>query len=100
MVIRRAARLVIVETLQSSVVTDRLMYGEGPRWHDGRLWLADQSAGRVFTLGDDGTLEVVAETEHPSGLGWTPDGQLLISTIHEPLIKRVELDGVTVLHDL
>jgi sugar lactone lactonase YvrE len=89
-----------VKTLQSSVVADGLLYGEGARWHDGRLWVADQPAGRVFTVADDGELTVVAETSHPSGLGWTPDDRLLISTIREPFIKRVDRDGVVVVHDL
>src|SRR5580698_1463101 len=43
----------------TTLVTDRGLV-ESPRWHDGRLWFADWTAGEILRLGDDGVAEVVA----------------------------------------
>jgi sugar lactone lactonase YvrE len=89
-----------VETLQTTLLCEGLEFGEGPRWHDGRLWVSDIQAGRVYTV-DDGHLQVAVETRGASGLGWLPDGRLVISTLGRPYVRRVERDGeVTTLHDL
>ena len=46
-------------------------FGEGPRWHDGRLWFSDFYQHAVKAASLDGTVEVVLEFEgQPSGLGW------------------------------
>lgn len=89
-----------METLETTVVARGLQFGEGPRWHDGRLWVSDIQAGRVYTLEDD-HLEVAVEARGASGLGWLPDGRLVISTLGRPYIRCVDSDGeVTTLHDL
>src|SRR6516165_9984986 len=50
---------------------------EAPRWHDGRWWVSDFYRHAVYTVGTDGSEELVLEVEHqPSGLGWLPDGSL------------------------
>jgi sugar lactone lactonase YvrE len=60
-------------------VVDGLAFPEGPRWHDGRLVFSDQHAHRVLALSADGDLEEIARVDgQPSGLGWTPAGDLLI----------------------
>ena len=57
---------------------------EGPRWHDGRLWLSDFYTHQVFTVGDDGRTQVIATVpQQPSGLGWLPDGRLLICSMRD-----------------
>jgi sugar lactone lactonase YvrE len=89
-----------VETLQTTFVAEGLKFGEGPRWHDGKLWLSDIQAGRVAVLGDDGELETVVETRGASGLGWLPDGRLVISTLGRPHIRCLDGDEVTTLYDL
>jgi sugar lactone lactonase YvrE len=89
-----------VETVQMTFVAEGLLFGEGPRWHDGRLWVSDIQAGRVAVLGHDGELETVVETRGASGLGWLPDGRLVISTLGRPHIRCVDGDEVTTLHDL
>ena len=80
-------------------VIDGLMFGEGPRWHQGALWLSDIHGHRVIRVGLDGSSETVATTEDdPSGLGWLPDGRLLIVAMESQRLLRVEPDGAVVEH--
>jgi len=89
-----------VETVQTTRVAEGLQFGEGPRWHDGKLWVSDIEAGRVAVLTDEGRLETVVETRGASGLGWLPDGRMVISTLGRPYVRCVDGDEVTTLHDL
>ena len=38
-------------TRATEVLLDGLCFGEGPRWHDGKLWFSDMHAHRVMTAG-------------------------------------------------
>jgi sugar lactone lactonase YvrE len=89
-----------VEHLVTSVAAEGFVFGEGPRWHDGRLWFSDPAGGQVLALDPDGALKVVVRTEHPSGLGWLPDGTLLVSVLFSPRILRVDDGEVSVAHEL
>jgi sugar lactone lactonase YvrE len=65
--------------LKAVVLSDGLGFPEGPRWRDGKFWFSDMETGRVMTVDLDGKTETVAEVPgQPSGLGWLPDGRLLI----------------------
>jgi sugar lactone lactonase YvrE len=68
-------------SLSPRPVATGFAYGEGPRWHEGRLWFSDTLGGRVLSLGDEGDLAVEAEIPRPSGLGWLPDGRLVVATL-------------------
>jgi sugar lactone lactonase YvrE len=82
-------------------VRQGLLFPEGPRWHDGRLWLSDQHAHQVVAIGDDAATEVVAEFDDmPSGLGWLPDGTLLVALVRSRQLVRVSGGHVTVYADL
>lgn len=71
---------------------------EGPRWHDGRLWVSDFWRRHVLAVAPDGTTEVVAEVPgSPSGLGWLPDGTPLVVSMMDNKLLRIE-GGVTVEH--
>lgn len=61
-------------------VLDGLAFAEGPRWHDDRLWFSDMHARVVCALDpDSGDVETIVEVPgRPSGLGWRPDGTLLV----------------------
>jgi sugar lactone lactonase YvrE len=61
-------------------LAEGLVFPEGPRWHDGRLWLVDMHAHKVLTVDLDGRLEVVVELpdDRPTALGFLPDGTPLI----------------------
>lgn len=74
-------------------VADGFSYLEAPRWHDGRLWLSDFYTHQVVALDPaSGDHEVIVEVEgQPSGLGWLPDGTLLVVSMKDHRLLR--LDG-------
>jgi sugar lactone lactonase YvrE len=77
------------------------MFGEGPRWHDGKLWFSDMHAHRVMTVDLDGKTETVVEVPgQPSGLGWLPDGRLLVVSMTDRRLLRLDTDGLTEIADL
>ncbi len=62
---------------------------EGPRWHDGSWWVSDFYRHQVSRIAADGTETVVVEVEHqPSGLGWLPDGSLVIASMKDHRLLR------------
>lgn len=79
---------------------DGLRFPEGPRWHDGALWFSDIHSGRVIRFDvDSGDADVVAVTDTaPSGLGFLPDGRLLVSSGTGLDVLRREADGSLVTH--
>lgn len=72
---------------------DGIIYGEGPRWHGGRLWFTDGLAGRVYSADENGLLAVEAEVERASGLGWLADGTLVVSALFAARIYHVDAQG-------
>jgi sugar lactone lactonase YvrE len=68
---------------------DGLGFGEGPRWRDGRLWYSDFRFRHVRTVDESGKTEVVVEVPgQPSGLGWRPDGTMLIVSMTDRRLMR------------
>ena len=71
-----------------------LFFGECPRWHDGRLWYSDFFDHAVFSVSPDGERRVEVDFDgEPAGLGWLPDGRLLINSrldrvIYPPRARR------------
>jgi sugar lactone lactonase YvrE len=77
-----------------------LAFAEAPRWHDGALWWSDFYTHRVQRLAwPDGAPETVCEVPgQPSGLGWLPDGRLLVVSMLDRRLLRLEPDGRLVEH--
>jgi len=74
-------------------------YFECPRWHDGRWWASDFYRYGVFVYDADGDEELVLEVEaQPSGLGWLPDGDLLVVSMKDRRILRRAGDGGVSVH--
>ena len=81
-------------SLVPTVLLDGLVFPEGPRWHEGRLWFSDMHAKRVVALDEQGKAETIVEVPTlPSGLGWTPGGELLIVSMVDRRLLR--FDGST-----
>ena len=82
-----------------AIVYEGLDFGEGPRWHDGRLWLSDFFAHRVLSIGPDGDARVELELDdQPSGLGWLPSGELLVVAMRSRQVRRVGRDNAVHVH--
>ena len=76
-----------------------LSFTECPRWRDGRLYVSDFYTNRVLAVAMDGTAETVAHLpKQPSGLGFLPDGRLLIVSMRDRKVLRREVDGSLVEH--
>lgn len=84
-----------------TTILDRLRFPEGPRWRDGRLYFSDMHSCRVIAVDVEGNAETIAEVPtRPSGLGWTPDGRLLIVSMTDRRLLRQDPGGLTELADL
>jgi sugar lactone lactonase YvrE len=87
------------ELRDHEVLVGGIDFGEGPRWHDGRLWYSDFYRHGVFAVTTGGDREqVVTLDDHPSGLGWLPDGRLLVVSMRARRVLRREHDGEVVVH--
>ncbi|MXG89021.1 SMP-30/gluconolactonase/LRE family protein [Nocardioides flavescens] len=80
---------------EPELVTGGLRFPEGSRWREGRLYFSDMHTGQVLALNPETTeLEEIAKLDgQPSGLGWTPDGDLLVSSMLDNTVYRVGADG-------
>lgn len=69
---------------------DDLMFGEGPRWHEGALWFSDMHAHEVVRVELEGGRPdtVVHVPNRPSGLGFDPDGRLLVVSMNDKKLLR------------
>ncbi|MEM9622387.1 MAG: SMP-30/gluconolactonase/LRE family protein [Pseudomonadota bacterium] len=76
----------------SHILIDNLCFGEGPRWRDGALWLSDMHDQRVLRVSPDGTAQTIVELadDQPSGLGWLPNGDLLIVSMSKRQLLRYD----------
>lgn len=76
-------------------------FGEGPRWHLGRLWYSDFYQHTVYAVTPDGRRDAVVEVPgQPSGLGWLPDGRLLVVSMTDRRVLRLDPDGLRLHADL
>lgn len=81
-------------------VVSGMHYLECPRWHDGRIWFSDFYTHEVYSAREDGSdLRVEARVaQQPSGIGWLPDGRLLVVSMRDRQLLRREPDGTLVTH--
>jgi len=83
------------------ILIDGLTFPEGPRWHQGRLWFSDFYSHRVIAADCDGATETVCEVANqPSGLGWLPDGRLLVVSMTDSTVLRLDPGGLVLHADL
>ena len=85
----------------TSILLERLHFGEGPRWHDGRLWFSDFYAHAVKSVDETGKVRTeLTLDDQPSGIGWLPDGRLLVVAMKERAVKRLEPTGLALHADI
>lgn len=77
------------------------IFFEGPRWHDGFWWVSDFYTRLVSRISTSGAVETIVEVPgQPSGLGWLPDGSLVVSSMLDHTVLRLADGRLTVLADL
>jgi sugar lactone lactonase YvrE len=97
-------------THTSTPLADQRYFCEGPRWHGGRFWFSDFYAHAVCSvgLGGDVRVELSLGDEQPSGLGWLPNGDLLVvGMLKRQVLRRsagnqlavhADLNGIATFH--
>jgi sugar lactone lactonase YvrE len=81
------------------VLCEGIYFGECPRWRDGRLWFSDFFAKAVKSVSPMGDVRVEFEIDDaPSGLGWMPDGSMLIVAMTSRRVLRRSPEGKISLH--
>ena len=79
-----------------TTLVEGLLFPESPRWHDGRLWLSEKRAGRVLAVSPHAPadVETIAHVDgEPGGLGWRPDGTLLVVSMRTRSVVAVDAAG-------
>jgi len=80
---------------------DGFVFLEGPRWHQGKLWFSDMWGFKVYTLTEAGERAVVCEVpQRPSGLGFLPDGTLLVVSMADRKLLKLAGGKLAVHADL
>lgn len=83
------------------VLLEDLILPEGPRWRDGRLYLSDFLATEVLWCDLQGNRgQLVEVPAQPSGLGWLPDGRMLIACVGDARVLVFDGSGLEVVADL
>jgi sugar lactone lactonase YvrE len=84
-----------------TTLADGFCFGEGPRWFEGLLWFSDMLGEAVHTVNLQGDMTTVPLAGHaPSGLGFRPDGSLLIASTENRHVLRYDGETITTLADL
>ena len=89
------------ELLETEIFLEGLKFPEGLRWHDEKLWFSDMYARKVMTVDLQRNAKTIVEMEDsPSGLGWLPDGTLLIVSMVDERLMRLDPNGLKEVADL
>ncbi len=85
----------------TEILLENLMFPEGPRWRESKLWFTDQHAQCIQTVDLNGNTEIIAElSDLPGGLGWLPDGRLLVVSMTQRQLLVLEPTGLSLWADL
>jgi sugar lactone lactonase YvrE len=88
-------------TAHLEVLVDGLTFPEAPRWRDGKLWFSDFYSFRVLAVDLTGHTTTIAHVpERPSGLGWLPDGRLLVVSMLDRSLLRLDEGKLSKIADL
>ena len=83
-----------MKTLMTGIV-----FGEQPRWHEGRLWFSDWGTREVIAVDLNGHSEVILTApSFPCCVDWLPDGRLIVVSARDGRLLRREPDGSLVTH--
>lgn len=84
----------------TEVLVDGFAATECPRWHDERLWFSDMHGHAVYAVTEAGELETITKVNGPGGIGFLPDGRLLVVSQRDRQVMCLDADGLVVHADL
>ena len=88
-----------MSTATPRVLADGFACTEAPRWRHQELYFSDMFGHAVLAVNEAGDVRTVARIQDvPVGLGWLPDGRLLVVGQSERRVLRQEPAGHLVLH--
>jgi sugar lactone lactonase YvrE len=91
----------MMKTLKTDVLANGFWRLKAPRWHLGALWVSDVRAGKVFRIDLDGKVTTVADVlSRPFGLGFLPNGDLLVALMTQRLILKFRAGNQTIHADM
>lgn len=87
--------------LTTNVLIKDLKFPEALRWHDDRLWFSDMEDRKIKSVNVKGEIETTLEVPNrPSGLGWLPDGRMLVVSMEDRKLLQLELGALKEFADL
>ncbi len=85
-----------ITRLDTKILLDGLKFPEDPRWHEDKLWFSDMEAHKVMTIDMNGKTETLFERPNRvSGLGWLPDGSLIIVSMEDSRLLKFQSGKIT-----
>lgn len=86
-------------TTNTTVLAEGLFFGEDPRWHGERLWLSDFFGQVIYSVSLKGDLRPEMRLDDwPSGIGWMPDGSMLLVSMQKKKVLRRSTQGNVTTH--
>lgn len=74
---------------KTTTLLEGFTFGEGPRWHAGKLWFSDMFGEKVMTVTPSGKAETLFSlATRPSGLGFDAEGRLLVVSMADRRVLR------------
>jgi sugar lactone lactonase YvrE len=84
---------------EPQTLMDGIVFGEQPRWHEGRLWFSDWGTQEVIAVDLEGQSEVILKgPSFPLCVDWLADGRLLLVSAKDGRLLSMESDGSLVTH--
>jgi len=85
----------------TELLLDGLVFPECPRWQAGKLWFSDMIGRKVMSVDLSGNVETIVKVPgQPAGLGWLPDGALLIVSMTDRKLLRYDSHSLSEIADL
>ncbi len=87
--------------METKVLLSGLGFPEGPRWRNGKLFFSDAVGGKVIAVDEKGKSEIIVKMQDfPSGLGFLSDGRILVVSMQNRCLMRLDPEGLKIHADL
>ena len=87
--------------METKVLLSGLGFPEGPRWRNGKLFFSDVVGGKVIAVDEKGKSEIIVKMQDfPSGLGFLSDGRILVVSMQNRCLMRLDPEGLKIHADL